>query len=364
MSFDPKYTITTVIAKALASIEVSKQAVIDLPITATVIASLRETARIASTHHSTAIEGNRLSMSEVRDVIIGRGHFPNRTKDEAEVRRYYNALNKVDILAQNEKPISEDDIKLLHGISFVGKNFQTPYRDGQNVIRAGRLVVYIPPKAEEVPQLMSELVAWINEMVLNALPIPFIAALAHYQFATIHPYYDGNGRTARLLATLILHKYGYGLKGIYALEEYYAKNLITYYDALTIGTDEDYYDGDRAQSDLTKFLEYFVCGMAESFENIRNQAKKSEIKSDIDHSHQLRDLNREQKQILKLFLTSKEISAKDISEFFQFSDKQARSLCQKWVASGFLEITNHAPKTRKYKLCEKYESLILSYGVN
>jgi hypothetical protein len=93
MTFYLKYAITTLIAKALASIEVSRQSVTELPITASVISSLRETARITSTHHSTAIEGNRLSMSEVRYVIEGRGNFPNREKDEAEVRRYYDALN-------------------------------------------------------------------------------------------------------------------------------------------------------------------------------------------------------------------------------------------------------------------------------
>lgn len=358
MTFNPKYIITPLIAKALASIEVSKEIVIELPITASVIASLRETARITSTHHSTAIEGNLLSISEVRKVIEGEGNFPNREKDEDEVRHYYNALNKVDILADSSKPISEDDIRLLHGISYLGKNTPTPYRDGQNVIRSGKLVVYIPPKAQDVPILMKDLVTWINQMVVNGLPIPFISGLAHYQFATIHPYYDGNGRTARLLATLILNKYGYGLKGIYSLEEYYAKNLNAYYTALTVGNDEDYYEGNRAESDLTNFLEYFISGMAESFEKVKIHAKKAQIRGDIEHSHLLRDLNRQQKQVLKLFITSKEISAKDISLFFQFSEKQARSLCQKWLKDGFLEISNPAPKTRKYRLCNKYELLV------
>lgn len=346
-------------AKALASIEVSRQCVIDLPITATVIISLRDTARINATHHSTAIEGNRLSMAEVRDVIQGNEHFPHREKDEAEVRHYYDALNYVDILSQNGRPIQENDIKFLHGIAFLGRNKPTPYRDAQNVIRAGILVVYIPPKAYDVPVLMADLVAWINQMVANGFPIPIIAGLAHYQFATIHPYFDGNGRTARLLATLILHKYGYSLKGIYSLEEYYAKNLSAYYEALTIGLDEDYYEGKRAECDLTKFVEYFIMGMAESFENVKNQAKAAQIKGEIDQSPLFRELNRQQKQVLKIFMTSKEISSRDIAEFFVLSDRQARHLSQKWVADGFLKISDPAPKTRKYKLNEKYELLVL-----
>ena len=73
------------------------------------------------------------------------------------------------------------------------------------------------------------------------IPIPIIAAIAHYQFATIHPYYGGNGRTARILTTLILHMNGYALKGIYALEEYYAVNLPAYYNALTVVDSHNYY---------------------------------------------------------------------------------------------------------------------------
>jgi Fic family protein len=84
--------------------------------------------------------------------------------------------------------------------------------------------------------------------------VPLIAALAHYQFATIHPYYDGNGRTARLLANLILHKAGYGLKGIYSLDEYYARQLTGYYEALTVGPSHNYHLG-RAEADVTGFLE-------------------------------------------------------------------------------------------------------------
>lgn len=360
MSFDPKYTITADMVQSLASIEVSRHLVVELPITASMIASLRDTARIASTHHSTAIEGNKLSLAEVREVINGGGHFPLREKDEVEVRNYYQALDKVDLLTREAEPIQQVHIQLLHGIAYEGKSKPTAYRDGQNIIRSGRLIVYIPPKASEVPQMMDDLTVWIDQSIAEKIPIPIIAALAHYQFATIHPYFDGNGRTARLLATLILHKYGYGLKGIYSLEEYYAKNLRAYYDALTTGTDEDYYDGNRSGADLTKFVDYFLRGMAESFANIRLHAQNAQSRGDLDQSPLLRDLSRQQKQVVKLFFTSNEIASKDIAEFFNLSHRQASHLCQKWVADGFLEIANPAPKTRTYKLNIKYETLVLN----
>lgn len=358
MAFSPKYTITPKILKAISSIEVSRHEVIGLPVTAAMIISLRESARLASTHHSTAIEGNRLSPPEVAEVIRGGGRFPNREKDEFEVRNYYKALALMEKLVRETQPITEKDIKTLHGLSFEGRVKPTPYRDGQNVIRNGKLVVYIPPRAEDVPALMEDLVKWIKLAVTEDLPIPFIAGLAHYQFATIHPYYDGNGRTARLLATLILHKYGYDLKGIYSLEEYYARNLQAYYNALDVGNDEDYYEGHRATADLTGFLEYFVEGMADSFDKVRQSAEKAQRSGDMDQSPILRNLSPKQRQVLKLFLSSQKISTKDIAQFFQVSDRQARHLCKKWVQEGFLEVSNPAPKTRDFRLIEKYEILV------
>lgn len=358
MAFSPKYTITPKILKAVASIEVSRHEIIGLPITASMIVSLRESARLASTHHSTAIEGNRLSPPEVAEVIRGGGHFPNREKDEFEVRNYYKALELMERLAKAAQAITEKDIKILHGLSFEGQVKPTPYRDGQNVIRSGKLVVYIPPKAEDVPILMADLVKWIEKAVKQDTPIPFIAGLAHYQFATIHPYYDGNGRTARLLATLILHKYGYDLKGIYSLEEYYAHNLQAYYNVLTVGSDEDYYEGHRAIADLTGFLEYFVEGMADSFDKVRQSAEKAQKSGDMDQSLILRNLSPKQRQALKLFFSSQRISTREIAQFFQVSERQARHLCKQWVEEGFLEVSNPAPKTRDFRLVEKYEVLV------
>ena len=80
--------------------------------------------------------------------------------------------------------------------------------------------------------------------------------MVHYQFMTIHPYYDGNGRTARLLATFILHKGGYGLGGFFSLGEHYARGLQGYYRALTIHPRHNY--SGRREADLTPWLEYFI----------------------------------------------------------------------------------------------------------
>ena len=206
MAFKPKYTITAKIMNAISAIEVSRKTISDLPINAKILASLHESARISSTHHSTAIEGNTLSVSEVKEVVQEGNHFPYREKDEKEVLNYYRALDYVETLVKNKRPFNETDIQTLHGISFRGSQAPTVYRKAQNVIRSGKLVVYIPPKSVDVPFLMLDLIQWILSSIEERTPLPIIAGLAHYQFATIHPYYDGNGRTARLLVTLILQK--------------------------------------------------------------------------------------------------------------------------------------------------------------
>jgi Fic family protein len=360
MTFSPVFTITPKIAKLLADIEVSRQSLTHLPVTAQLLASLRQTARLASTHYSTAIEGNRLTQAQVQEVIAGGGRFPNRERDEKEVRHYYRALDYAEQIASHSGKISERQLRTLHGLAYTGKEKPTPYRDGQNVIREGiGIVVYIPPRAEDVPTLMRSLVTWIGEQV-DVLPIPLLAGIAHYEFATIHPYYDGNGRTARLLATVILHKYGYGLRGIYSLEEYYARDLSAYYAALAVGGNDDYYEGNRARADITGFLEYFVSGMADSFARVKSHAEMAKEAGKRDQSGILRTLSPQQRQALRLFFEHEQIATRKVAEFFAVSPRQARHLCSKWVESGFLEVANAAPKIRSYRLAPAYEELVRS----
>lgn len=126
----------------------------------------------------------------MKQVIGGKGGFPGRERDEKEVQNYYKAVDKAEGIAALKRSLKETDIQLLHGLEFDGVPKLTPYRDGQNVIRdgVGGQIVYMPPEAEEVPALMLELVEWINwEIASDRLPPPLIAALAHYQFATLLP---------------------------------------------------------------------------------------------------------------------------------------------------------------------------------
>ncbi len=358
--FTPRFTITPKTASALMRIEAAREAVDILPINASVLASLRETARLFSTHYSTMIEGNRLTQEQVTDVLEKRQHFPGRERDEHEVLGYYAALARIEELASSGAQVTEQQIKTLHALVMAGGRTRakpTPYRDGQNVIRDGRTkrIVYMPPEAGDVPTLMRRLVDWINATP-EKLPCPLRAAIAHYQFATIHPYYDGNGRTGRLLTTLILHLGGYDLKGLYSLEEYYARNLPAYYTALSIGPSHNYYDG-RARSDITKWVDYFCQGVAESFESVKKRAQKAADEGVADVSSLLRRLDPRQRKALSLFGRNDAITSRDVEKLFTVSQRTARYLLTDWVERGFVVILDPAKRSRKYGLANEFKSL-------
>lgn len=359
-NFKPVYTINSAIAKNLMRIEAAKEKVAMLPVNPTVLASLRETAKLHATHFSTMIEGNQLKPEEIQEVIQLKGHFPGRERDEHEVKGYCAVLAKLEQYAAHGVSVTEKITQTLH--AFVMSDGRTrvkptPYRDGKNVIKDSGTgtIVYMPPESKDVTSLMRNLVFWIKEN--EELPYPIVAGIVHYQFATIHPYYDGNGRTARLLTTLILYLGGYDLKGLYSSEEYYAKNLLGYYRAISVGPSHNYYFG-RAESDITDWVEYFTEGMAYAFENVVSQMIASNEKGEKDHSEHMRNLDPKQRKSLELFREYDVVTSKQVGGLFGFQPRTNASLCKKWVEAGFLEIVDPSLKSRKYRLASKYKELL------
>ena len=364
IKFKPHYVITPTMASDLMRIEAAKENIVHLPINPTVLASLRESARLYSTHYSTMMEGNRLNSVQIEEVIKHKGHFPGRERDEIEVTGYYAALQQVEQTAAKGKALSESIIQKLHALvmsethKIQGAN-QPVYRDGQNVIRDGRTgaIVYLPPEAQDVPTLMSELVRWVNDS--KTIPCPIVAGIAHYQFATFHPYYDGNGRTARLLTTLVLHLGGYDLKGLYSLEEYYARNLNAYYEAISVGPSHNYYEG-RADADITQWVEYFIAGMASASENVVKHMQRSADHGEQNHDPVLRTLDPKQRKVLELFQLFAVVTAAQIGQLFGFKPRTGGQLCRDWVEEGFLIIVDPSNKNRSYSLSPQYEVLVAS----
>lgn len=336
----------------------AKQAVSLLPMTQHMQAQLRQTARLLSTHYSTQIEGNRLTLLQAERVLLKDEHIPGRERDEKEVMGYFRALDEVDRLRSKRTKITEDTIKTLHVLVMAGgksKVKPTPFRDGQNVIKDSRTgaIVYLPPAAKDVSSLMKDLVTWINK-TKDDLPSPLRAGIAHYQFATIHPYYDGNGRVARLLSTLILHLESYDLKGFYSLEEYYAQDLAAYYRAIAQGPSHNYYER-RADTDISGWVEYFCAGMATAFESVECRSQEAAASGAGDQRDALLRLDNRQRKALGLFRKHETITATDVAKLFGLAPRSARVLCQKWVQSGFLTVADPAKKSRKYNLSKVFQ---------
>jgi Fic family protein len=353
MGFVPNYTTSDEIIANLLLIEGVRETVKHLPLNPSVLSGLKQTAKLESTHYSTAIEGNRLTQEQVKQVVGGK-QLKQRVRDAFEVRGHFAAIEFVERWARSDSPMDAAFIKKLHGVIMGGGKKQTqetPFRDGQNVIQnsSDGSIVYMPPEAKDVPLLVQELLEWIHSAVAT-VPIPIVATISHYQLATIHPYYDGNGRLSRLVTNAVLHRHGYGLHGIYNLDAYYAKDLQGYYKAISVGPSHNYYEG-RSDADITSWISYCIYGMAQSFESVRDQLHKHKERG--DDSAWLRSLDAKQRAVLPLFDEWDEITTKQISQLLGLSARGARSVAQRWTESGFLIVSNPSKKLRTYRLGPK-----------
>jgi Fic family protein len=359
--WSPRYTITPAIARGLMEIEAARAVVERTPLPPTAEAELRRRARLRSTHYSTRIEGNRLSLAEAERVISEAGAtVQGRERDVREVRNYWHALLRVEEWAAQGKPLTEELIRRLHALVEHGARAKpTPYRDGQNVIRdsATGAIVYLPPEAQDVPGLMQALVAWANQAQQDGLPVPLIAGLAHYQFVTIHPYFDGNGRTARLLATFILHRGGYGLNGFFSLEEHHARDLAGYYNSLATHPHHNYYEG-RADVDLTSWLEYFTILLARVFRLAQEEALHLAEQPLLADPEAVQRLDSRARRVLALFANTDRITAGQVAQTLGLSPRTARNLLQAWVDDGWLVVVDPSKRKRAYGLSATYRQYI------
>lgn len=357
----PVYIINSKIARSLMEIEAAKAVIDNTALSPSIEAELRHKARVRSTHYSTRIEGNRLTLKEAQQVIEKtKTNFHGRERDVKEVSNYWDALLKVEDWAANHFEFSEDLIKRLHAIIENGKRSKpTPYRDGQNVIRdsqSGR-IVYLPPEAKDISLLMAKMVQWVHKAEKENIPVPIIAALVHYQFVTIHPYYDGNGRTARLLATFVLHRGGYSLNGFFSMEEHHARDLASYYNSLSVHAHHNYYEG-RAEADLTLWIEYFISLLSTVFIQVKDEAIQYSKNGISIEPEELRKLDHRARIVFSLFAKKDIITAKDVTRTLGLSSRMVRILLQGWVKDGWLIVANTANRSRSYKLSAIYRQFI------
>ena len=174
---------------------------------------------------------------------------------------------------------------------------------------------------------------------------------------TIHPYYDGNGRTARLLATFILQRSDYGLHGFFSMEEHHAKDLAGYYHSLAVHQHHNYYQG-RADADLTSWVEYFVVLCAKVFTQAKEEAVKYAKKGVPAEPEKLRLLDRRARVVLPLFAKKDKITAQDVAAALGLYSRMVRVLLKKWTQDGWLVVADASNRGRSYSLSAIYRQFI------
>ena len=236
MRFTPHFSITNAIAAALTEIERARGFLDAASLTDEWIDSMRSRAFLLEAHHTTHIEGTRLTIEEAADLLAGDDVPGADPDDTRELLNYRDAFKFVNTYLNDGGPITERLILEIHKhlVAGVRGGSAAPgqYRRVQNYIvnSATGETIYTPPPVGDVPILMRELVSWLN----RASDIhPVIASgIAQFQLVHIHPFLDGNGRTSRLLSTLCLYRAGYDFKRLFTISEYYDRDRMAFYRAL------------------------------------------------------------------------------------------------------------------------------------
>lgn len=231
----------------------------------------RHRAWVRTVHGTTRIEGNSLSDLEVEEVLEKSPTL--RQKDILEVLATREALAFADRLARrravdaDERLIREIHRRVLDDIDPMLRPGE--YRRGENRVAdaEGRLI-FSTPISGDVPALMHAFGTWLRGGG-DRQPAPVLAALAHLELVAIHPFYDGNGRTARALARYLLVRGGYALNGIVSLDAYLDLQRRTYFAAIRRAVGRTY----RAGYDATPFVGYFIGAIAASAERVLAQVK-------------------------------------------------------------------------------------------
>lgn len=269
--FKPSYRLTTKIVSDLTAIAEAKGVIDRAKILPRQELRLRRQAIIRMTHHSTEIEGNRLNMRQV-EALYAKKKIDAPERDVFEVKNYLNALAYIEKTVAAKRPLTEKTILAVHRLvtaHTLAPQFSGRYRPGPVYVVRRRMgmpqeVMYTGPDARRVPHLMTDLAAWLNESERKKINPVIVAAIAHLEIAAIHPFADGNGRTARALATLLLYERGYDFRRLFALEDYYNTDRPAYYRAINVGKNYD-----ERRGDITSWVEYFVVGFKNEIDAVR-----------------------------------------------------------------------------------------------
>lgn len=350
-----RVTLTNEMLKYISEIEENRNSVISSPLSHTMTNRLRKNSKKKSSYASTKIEGNPLSEKQAEEAIESdeRKHF---LKPEQEVRNYFLALNYLEEKAKAkekfskellfevqkcvEKGASKEKIGLRGpmppGVLFAVYDSQSRHPD------------YIPPEYKDVPELLDELVEYVNTTKDHPL---IVAAVVHYQLVTIHPFEDGNGRTARLLSGYVLDLNGYGFNGIGSLEEYFAYDVEEYYDSLQMDLPALYYLGRNEPPHPEIWFHYFLRMVSLYSHRVCELSEKSgeeNIKGSLSYL-------KEKEKELFLFLIDnykRAFTPIEISKAFSVTNKTIINRLAGLARNGFVIPNMGKERIRSYELSE------------
>lgn len=320
--FKPRYKYTDKIIASLTKIAAAREVILNSPLIPRWEVSLRKDAIIRSAHSSTSIEGNNLSLEQVSELAAGRKIMAKR-KDKEEVLNYINVLEKLDTLSP-KGILTEETIKNIHHL--LTKNTLEDdedcgvYRCERNkyVVVGNRLtgeISFRPPNNEELPRLMKDFVEWLNSERKGELNPVVLAGIAHYEFVRIHPFVDGNGRTGRVIAALLLRIRGFDTKQFFCLDDYYDMDRQEYYQALRAV--------DPVKQNLTGWLEYFVDGVAVSISAVRERVARLSIERARTKMKGQTALTERQMRIVEYINKNGKIAVNEIGAMFKISRQAA-----------------------------------------
>lgn len=302
---------------------------------------------------SSKIEGTQTGIDEA--LLSEEQVQPEKRDDWREVRNYIDAINTA-VAELNKLPLSNRLLKETHAILMRGVRGEHKqpgeFRASQNWIGGSSLkdAAFIPPHPGEVPGLMSDLEKFLHN---DALPVPHLIriAIAHYQFETIHPFCDGNGRIGRLLITLYLVSQGLLAKPSLYLSDFFERNRTSYYDALTRV---------RQSNDLIHWVRFFLSGVAETATKGRDTFQKIlALRTEVDHK--IMTLGKKvptARKAMALLYSVPMIPASRLASSLGISHPTANAILRDFQGLGILEEVTGGERYRLYSF-QSYLNLFL-----
>jgi Fic family protein len=312
VSYQPQFTITPELLTRVEQIAALRERIQAATVEVPWIPALQKDTRTRNTHSSTAIEGNPLTLEQVRAVEEGREVPAIAARAKREVVNYFAGLRFVEKQA-GKTPITHEEILRLHKI--IAGDVMDQGTAGRYRTIAVRVGKYLPPPPQDVSGLMFELLTWWNKESAKLSPV-LSSAIVHYRFEGIHPFADGNGRAGRALALWELYRRGFDTHHIFSVDEFYWENRPRYYSALDAVR--------REGEDLTGWLEYAAEGLQLTLERAWTRVQKFSAGS----TRTKLVLRPKQEQLLQLLRDHKSMTPQEIWDALGVTKQGAIKLMQ------------------------------------